>query len=202
MFEKIMRLENISVVYGNKKILHNINFSIKRGEILVIAGESGSGKSTILKAIDGLLGNGGAIIDGQIFFGDNEITNLSEGGRRKISGAEIGMIFQNAGASFCPIRTIGEQIFESVQAHKNWTYENFWGRGITTEAVKRICKVAFMKFDIVRIFAITFEKNIASRRVLEKVGFTYESTIRDGISKNGEIQSYCMYSILRREVNF
>ena len=83
-----------------------------------------------------------------------------------------------------------------------WLDENFWGRGITTEAVKRICKVAFMKFDIVRIFAITFEKNIASRRVLEKVGFTYESTIRDGISKNGEIQSYCMYSILRREVNF
>ncbi len=128
MFEKILRLENISVVYGNKKILHNINFSIKRGEILVIAGESGSGKSTILKAIDGLLGKGGAIIDGQIFFGDNEITNLSEGERRKISGAEIGMIFQNAGASFCPIRTIVEQIFESVQAHKNWTYENFLNR--------------------------------------------------------------------------
>ena len=81
-----------------------------------------------------------------------------------------------------------------------WLDENFWGRGIMTEAVKRICKVAFMKFDIVRIFAITFEKNIASKRVLENAGFTYEGTMRDGIFKNDEIQSYCMYSILRREV--
>ena len=127
MFEKILVLENLSVVYGAKKILHDINFSVNRGEILVIAGESGSGKSTILKSIDGLL-NGGAIQDGQIFFDGREITNLSDGERRKISGAEIGMIFQNAGASFCPIRTIGDQIFESVRAHKNWSREEFLSR--------------------------------------------------------------------------
>ena len=125
MFDKILRLENISVAYGAKKIVENINFSIKHGEILVIAGESGSGKSTILKAIDGLLGKGGAITDGEIFFDGKEITILSDGQRRKISGAQIGMIFQNAGASFCPIRTIGEQIFESVKAHRNWTEKEF-----------------------------------------------------------------------------
>ena len=128
MFDKILRLENISVVYGDKEILHDINFSVKRGEILIIAGESGSGKSTILKAIDGLLGKGGAIVDGQIFFGDREITMLSDGQRRKISGAEIGYIFQNAGASFCPIRKIGVQIFESVTTHKNWTEREFCER--------------------------------------------------------------------------
>ena len=125
MFDKILRLENISVAYGAKKIVENINFSIKHGEILVIAGESGFGKSTILKAIDGLLGKGGAITDGEIFFDGKEITILSDGQRRKISGAQIGMIFQNAGASFCPIRTIGEQIFESVKAHRNWTEKEF-----------------------------------------------------------------------------
>ncbi|MBQ7631098.1 MAG: ABC transporter ATP-binding protein [Selenomonadaceae bacterium] len=125
MFDKILRLENISVAYGAKKILQGITFSLKHGEILVIAGESGSGKSTILKAIDGLLGKGGAITDGEIFFDGKEITILSDGQRRKISGAQIGMIFQNAGASFCPIRTIGEQIFESVKAHRNWTEKEF-----------------------------------------------------------------------------
>ncbi|MBR6012351.1 MAG: ABC transporter ATP-binding protein [Selenomonadaceae bacterium] len=128
MTENILTLEKISVAYGEKKILHDINFSVKCGEILAVVGESGSGKSTILKAVDGLLGKGGKITDGKIFFSGREITNLSDDERRKISSAEIGMIFQNAGASFCPIRTIGEQIFESVVAHKNWTKKEFLNR--------------------------------------------------------------------------
>ena len=72
-----------------------------------------------------MLGKGGAIFDGQIFFDGREITFLSDGQRRKISGDSIGMIFQNAGASFCPIRTIGEQIFESVRAHRDWNKKFF-----------------------------------------------------------------------------
>lgn len=122
---ELLTVEDLVVAYGKKRIVHDINFSVKRGEILVIAGESGSGKSTILKAIGGLLGKGGAIIDGQIFFDGKEITYLSDGQRRKISGDSIGFIFQNAGASFCPIRTIGEQIFESVHAHRDWDKKFF-----------------------------------------------------------------------------
>ena len=128
MFEKLLELENVSVAYGKKRIVRGVNFSVKRGEILIIAGESGSGKSTILKSVGGLLGNGGNIIDGQIFFCGREITVLSAGQRRKISGEAIGMIFQNAGASFCPIRTIGDQIFESVRAHRDWDKKFFLER--------------------------------------------------------------------------
>ena len=128
MFEKILTVSEVSIAYGAKKIVSNVNFEVGRGEILVIAGESGSGKSTILKAIAGILGNNGAVTDGQIFFRDVEITNLPESIRRKLAGAEIGFIFQNATASFCPIRKIGEQIFESVQAHKNFSREEFFQR--------------------------------------------------------------------------
>lgn len=124
----ILSVENLRVAYGKKRIVHDVNFSVKRGEILIIAGESGSGKSTILKAIGGLLGKGGAIVDGQIFFDGKEITNLPDDERRKISGEAIGIIFQNAGASFCPIRTIGEQIFESVRAHRDWDKKLFRDR--------------------------------------------------------------------------
>ena len=122
---EILTVEDLVVAYGKKRIVHDINFTVQSGEILIIAGESGSGKSTILKAIGGLLGKGGNIIDGQIFFDGKEITNISDGERRKISGDLIGMIFQNAGASFCPIRTIGEQIFESVRAHRDWKFKEF-----------------------------------------------------------------------------
>ena len=130
MFEKLLSVENISVAYGEKKILHDVSFSVKRGEILIIAGESGSGKSTILKAIGGLLEKGGTIIGGKIFFDGKEITSLSDGQRRKISGEAIGFIFQNAGASFCPIRTIGDQIFEAVRAHRDWDKKFFRERAI------------------------------------------------------------------------
>ena len=119
----ILRVENLSV----GEILRGVNFSVRRGEILVIAGESGSGKSTILKAIGGLLDKKFSV-GGQIFFDGREITNLPDGERRKLAGAEIGFIFQNAGASFCPIRKIGEQIFESVRAHRDWDKKTFQAR--------------------------------------------------------------------------
>ncbi|MCR5833989.1 MAG: ABC transporter ATP-binding protein [Selenomonadaceae bacterium] len=135
--EKLLSVERLSVTYGTKKILDDVSFEVDGGEILIIAGESGSGKSTILKAIGGLLNGGGKIIGGKIFFGGRDITTLSDGERRKISGNEIGMIFQNAGASFCPIRTIGDQIFESVNAHRgDWDKKFFRERA--TEIMRKI----------------------------------------------------------------
>ncbi|MBR1646735.1 MAG: ABC transporter ATP-binding protein [Selenomonadaceae bacterium] len=124
MAESLLTVENLRVEVGGKKILHGINFSVDASEILIIAGESGSGKSTILKSIGGLLSKSFSI-DGQIFFDGRDITNIADDERRKLSGNAIGYIFQNAGASFCPIRTVGEQIFESVRAHRDWD-ENFF----------------------------------------------------------------------------
>ena len=125
---EILRVKDLKVAYGGKNVVCGVNFSVLRGEILIIAGESGSGKSTILKSIGGLLNRGGSIVDGQIFFDGREITFLSGKKRRKLSGEAIGMIFQNAGASFCPIRTIGDQIFESVRAHRDWNKKFFLKR--------------------------------------------------------------------------
>lgn len=123
----MLQVKNLCIAYGEKEIVHGINFSVAHGEIFIIGGESGSGKSTILKSVAGILSSG-KITGGQIFFSGKNITNLNSDERRKLAGAEIGFIFQNATASFCPIRKIGEQIFESVQAHKNWNYEEFLKR--------------------------------------------------------------------------
>ena len=128
MKRKILSVKNLSVNYGEKNVVQNVNFSLDDGKILAIVGESGSGKSTILKAVSGLFGSDGSVSGGEIFFDGKNITHISEGERKKILGESMAMIFQNATASFCPIRKIGEQIFEGVQAHKNWTKEEFISR--------------------------------------------------------------------------
>lgn len=78
--------------------------------------------------------------------------------------------------------------------------EEYWGRGIMTEAVRQICEYVFDKSDIIRIYAEPFEYNIASCRVLEKVGFQYEGTLRNNAVKNGKIIDMKMYSMLKKEM--
>lgn len=78
-----------------------------------------------------------------------------------------------------------------------WLAEPYWGRGIMTEAVRRICREAFARFTIDRIYAQPFARNLGSRRVLEKAGFQLEGIMRRGVYKNGETLDCCMYALLR-----
>lgn len=77
--------------------------------------------------------------------------------------------------------------------------EEYWGRGIMTEAVKQICEYVFDKSDIIRIYAEPFAYNTASCRVLEKAGFQYEGTLRNNAVKNGKVIDMKMYSLLKEE---
>ena len=65
--------------------------------------------------------------------------------------------------------------------------EEYWGKGIMTEAVRQICEYVFRESDIIRIYAEPFVYNIASCRVLEKAGFQYEGTLRSNAVKNGKV---------------
>ena len=77
--------------------------------------------------------------------------------------------------------------------------EEYWGKGIMTEAVKQICEYVFANSDIIRIYAEPFAYNIASCRVLEKVGFQYEGTLRSNAVKNSKVIDMKMYSLLKEE---
>ena len=123
--KEILRYENVDISYNGNTVVHDINFSLKEGEILGIVGESGSGKTTVIKAAMNLLGKGGLVTRGDIWFNDMDIPDLSEKEMRKINGHEIGMIFQNSGQSFCPIRTVGAQLYEAVSAHEKISKEDF-----------------------------------------------------------------------------
>lgn len=119
--KEILTYESVEICFDGTAVIRDTSFSLQEGEILGIVGESGSGKSTLLKAAMGLLGNGGMVTRGDIWFQGKDIPDLSEKELRQIRGEKIGMIFQDAGASLCPIRTIGEQIYESMSAHKRIT---------------------------------------------------------------------------------
>ena len=83
-----------------------------------IVGESGSGKSTLIRAAMGLLGSDGAVTGGSIRYKDKNVTGLKGEELRKLRGPQMGMVFQNTGASLCPIRTIGDQLYEAVLQHE------------------------------------------------------------------------------------
>lgn len=113
----LLEYEHVEISFGGRPVVHDVSFQLHPGEILGLVGESGSGKSTLIKAAMGLLGNNGLVTRGDIWFEGKSIPDMSEKEQRKIRGAKIGMIFQDCGASMSPIRTIGEQIVESLSAH-------------------------------------------------------------------------------------
>lgn len=106
----LLSVDGLSVAYGSQPALEQVSFTLAPGEILGVVGGSGSGKSTLLRAIAGLLAGNARITSGCISF---QGAALSE---RALRGNAIGMIFQDPAASFCPVRTIGDQLHETLNA--------------------------------------------------------------------------------------
>lgn len=115
---EVIRYEHVDISYKGKRVVHDVSFSVEKGEILGIVGESGSGKSTLVKAAMGLLGRDGLVSRGDIWYKGMDLPDLKPGEMRKLCGPELGMIFQTAGSSFCPIRTVRAQLYEFMTEHK------------------------------------------------------------------------------------
>ena len=75
--------------------------------------------------------------------------------------------------------------------------EEYWGRGIMTEAIRQLCEIVFDTTDILRIYAEPFAYNTGSRRVLEKAGFAFEGTMKNNAVKNGKVLDMALYSLTR-----
>lgn len=114
----LLEYRHVQISFNGTPAVYDVSFSLRPGEILGLVGESGSGKSTLIRAATGLLGGSGAVTAGDILFEGKSLPDLPEKELRRIRGATIGMIFQDCGASLSPIRTIGEQIVESMAAHR------------------------------------------------------------------------------------
>ena len=114
----LLKLEHVTICYNGEPVVHDVDLELNKGEILGVVGESGSGKSTIIKAIMGLLGNEGMVTEGDIWYKGKNVVDMPEKELRRLLGPEIAMVFQDSGAALCPIRTVGDQIYESMREHE------------------------------------------------------------------------------------
>jgi len=123
MSETLLDIQHVEISYNGKPVVHDISLQMEPGEILGIVGESGSGKSTVIKAAMGLLGNNGAVTKGNVYYKGQNVIDAKSEEIRKMRGPAMGMIFQNTSAALCPIRTVGDQLYESVAEHEKVSRE-------------------------------------------------------------------------------
>ena len=117
----LLDVEDLTVEFptrrGILRAIDEISFSIEKGEILGVVGESGAGKSLTGAAIIGLLEPPGRVAGGAILLDGNRIDNLSADQMRQIRGKQIGAIFQDPLTTLNPLYSVGRQITETMQTH-------------------------------------------------------------------------------------
>ena len=118
----VLDVSDLEVYYetetGPAQAVDGVSFSIEEGENLGIVGESGCGKTTLAKAIIGILPDAGYVNNGSIDFKGEDLTKLSDKQRRQYKWEEISMIAQSAMNALDPVYTIREQIVEAVETHR------------------------------------------------------------------------------------
>ena len=115
----ILEVKNLSVsfstVQGELKAIRDLSFSLNKGEVLAIVGESGCGKSVLCKTIMKLLPDNAHISSGNILINGNDITSYSQKQMGRLRGKVLSMVFQDPMASLNPAISIGEQIAEAIR---------------------------------------------------------------------------------------
>ena len=116
--QELLRIEGLTAGYGGVPVIRDVRLTLRPGEVLGIVGESGSGKSTLLKSVAQVRGLAAEIIAGSVHFAEHDMAMVSAADKRRLHGEELAMVFQYAGASLSPARTIGAQLVEAVRAHE------------------------------------------------------------------------------------
>ena len=119
----LLQVNHLTVAYqdklGESIAVDNLSFALKKGQLLGIIGESGSGKSTICYSLLGLLDSRSAKVkNGEAFFAGDDLLKMDQKTLRSIRGSNISMIFQDPMTSLNPYMSIGEQVMEPVLTHQ------------------------------------------------------------------------------------
>jgi microcin C transport system ATP-binding protein len=114
----LVEVRNLSVAFGNKRVVDGVSFALDRGETLALVGESGSGKSVTALSLLQLLPSGGSNPSGSISLGDKQMIGADADTLHRARGDLAGIIFQEPTTSLNPLHRIGRQIAEAITLHR------------------------------------------------------------------------------------
>ncbi|XKH51910.1 ABC transporter ATP-binding protein [Chryseomicrobium palamuruense] len=120
--DNVLEVRNLQTSFstdkGEVRAVDGVSFDVPKGKTIGIVGESGSGKSITSLSILRLLAENGKIKGGEVRYKGEDLTKVSEKRMRELRGNDISMIFQEPMTSLNPVYTVGQQISESLIAHK------------------------------------------------------------------------------------
>jgi peptide/nickel transport system ATP-binding protein len=123
MTEPILSVRDLKVGFPTRRgtliAVDGVSFDVAPGEVLGVVGESGAGKSLTGAAVIGLIEPPGRMLDGEVYLGGRRIDTLPPAEMRKVRGRRIGMVFQDPLTSLNPLYRIGDQIVETIRAHRD-----------------------------------------------------------------------------------
>jgi dipeptide transport system ATP-binding protein len=118
----LLDIQNLSVEFptqsGVLRAVDGVSLTLDEGEVLGVVGESGSGKSVTMLALMGLVPFPGRVKADRLSFGGRDLLTMSDRERRKLTGKDVAMIFQEPTTSLNPCFTIGFQLAETLRLHE------------------------------------------------------------------------------------
>src|ERR1700678_4520986 len=122
-----LRVEDLRVKFVSReatvRAVNGISFDLERGKVLCVIGESGSGKSVMMRSLLRLHPKKRTIIEGAIRVGEHDVVAVSDSAMVKLRGSLISMVFQEPMTALDPLYSVGHQIAETVRRHENVSRE-------------------------------------------------------------------------------
>src|SRR4030066_85308 len=132
--DTLLEVKNLKTYFftedGVVKAVDGVDFTVGRGEVLGLVGESGCGKSVTSLSIMRLIGIPGKVVNGKISFEGRDLLQLSESEMVDMRGNRISMIFQQPQSSLNPVFKVGDQVAEVFQIHQNMGREESWEKAV------------------------------------------------------------------------
>jgi peptide/nickel transport system ATP-binding protein len=132
--DTLLEVRNLKTYFytedGVVKAVDGVDFTVGRGEVLGLVGESGCGKSVTSLSIMRLIGVPGKVVEGEIIFEGRNLLELSEGEMVHMRGNRMSMIFQQPQSSLNPVFKVGDQVAEVLQIHQNMGKEESWNKSV------------------------------------------------------------------------
>lgn len=114
----LLSVSSLTVQYSGGPVVRDVSFDVEPGQIVAVVGQSGSGKSTIARTVQGLLPDTGAVTAGRISLDGRDVTELTQREWRELRGTRVGFVPQDPLGSLDPLKRVGDQIAEVLIVHR------------------------------------------------------------------------------------